>query len=264
MRFQHLNRWALTAQDALVASATRASMLTTRWDVAGNCQSPVYREYSGAERIGGSIEGTSSRRRGPQMVIEFTVRCRQCDNCLRARAAHWRLKAYAELRRAPRTWFGTLTFAPDRVYRARCAAEVLAVKRGHKWEELSADAQFRYLADELGKECTKYWKRLRKAGAQFRYCLVAEAHKSGVPHYHALVHELSDDAPVRHKMLADKWDAGFSKWKLAEGPRVAHYVTKYLTKSMRARIRASRDYGVEDTALAIAEGVKRPEGLLTP
>ena len=198
------------------------------------------------------------------MVIEFTARCRKCENCLKARAAHWRLKAYAELRAAPRTWFGTLTFAPDRVYRARCAAEVLAVKRGHKWEELSADAQFRYLADELGKECTNYWKRLRKAGCQFRYCLVAEAHKSGVPHYHALVHEISEESPVRHKMLAEKWGAGFCNWKLAEGPRVANYVTKYLVKSMRARIRASIGYGeAECTSSDIAQREK-PERVLTP
>ncbi len=257
MRFQHLKRWQLTAQEAMIAGAPRASFLTHQWDVSGNCESPVHREYYGAEPLGLSPDGTRLKGRGPQMTIEFQARCRGCLNCLKARAAHWRYKCLAEFSSAPRTWFGTLTFRPEEVYRAKCAANLRLIGTSTQWDELEEAEAFRFMAHEMGKEVTRYLKRLRKRGANLRYCLVAEAHKSGVPHFHMLVHEGSDLTPVRHKTLVDCWTAGFCVWKLADD-RSPYYVTKYLTKSMRARIRASLDYGtaIQPTSLDTAEGVR--------
>jgi hypothetical protein len=244
MRFQHLKRWRLTAEKALASKkADRPNFSTIAWEVAGNCTAPIYREYKGSEMLNAGIASTSTRSRGPQMTVELHVRCRGCDNCLKARAAHWRYKCKAEIGVAPRTWFGSLTFRPELQYRATCAVELRLLARGTQLAQVGNDELFRLIAVELGKEITKYLKRLRKAGAQIRYVVVAEAHKSGRPHFHMLVHETSSDHPVRHKMLADKWTPGFSNWKLVEGPGAANYVTKYLSKSMRARIRASEEYG---------------------
>jgi hypothetical protein len=168
---------------------------------------------------------------------------------------------------APRTWFGTLTFAPELQYRAKCAVSLRLADRASSWDELDDDTAFGLVAQELGKDITRFIKRLRKAGAVFRYCLVTEAHKSGLPHFHMLVHETADADPVRHKILAEKWQAGFSSWKLAEGPAAAHYVTKYLTKSLRARIRASEGYGTSSPDLdhkSLAVMKVLPQGNVDP
>ncbi len=180
------------------------------------------------------------------MTMEFEVRCRECDNCLAARSAHWRYRARAEIGAAPRTWFGTLTFKPERHYAALCAVHLRLTRRGVELRQVTENELFRLLAVELGKELTTYLKRLRKAGAVIRYLMVTEAHKTGKPHFHMLVHEQSEDLPVRHRLLKDKWAAGFSDWKLVEGPAAASYVTKYLSKSMKARVRASEMYGSVD------------------
>ena len=96
----------------------------------------------------------------------------------------------------------------------------------------------------IGRQFTLGFKRLRKnTGASIRFVLVAERHKSGAPHFHALIHEAVGSPPVRYADLyRDLWSLGFSKYKLAEKGH-ASYVTKYLTKSSEARVRASLRYG---------------------
>ena len=92
---------------------------------------------------------------------------------------------------------------------------------------------------------TKMFKRLRKDGYNFRYLYVLEAHKDGYPHVHMLVHEVSAQIPKR--ALGAQWPYGFSSFKLVDDPRAASYITKYLVKDMRSKIRASQKYGVIDT-----------------
>ncbi len=258
MRFQNLKRWRLTAEAAIANGGDRPRFATIRKDVAGNCQSPLYREYYGAEQILSSLDGRRTTKRGVVMTVELDIRCRKCEPCLRSRAAHWRFKCQNELSTAPRSWFVTLTFRPESQYRAKCAANLRLLARSTTWEETTEDEKFRLVAEELGKEVTRYLKRLRKADARIRYCLVVEAHKTGLPHFHMLLHEVSEDHPVRHKLLADKWTSGFMNAKLTSSDsRVAFYVTKYLTKSARARIRASADYGV---ITPLGDSVKHVEG----
>jgi hypothetical protein len=250
MRFQNLKRWRLTAEEALATGADRPNFLTIRKDVAGNCTDAIHREYVGAEQVTRSRDYSRTTRRGPQMTIEFQVRCRLCLNCRKARATHWRYLCQNEIKSAPRTWFLTLTFRPENHYRVRCAVDLRLHARGTTFEQQTENERFRLLAAECGKEVTRYIKRLRKAGARVRYCLVAEAHISGLPHFHMLLHEVSEDHPVRHKLLADQWGAGFINAKLCNSDtRAAGYVTKYLTKSARARIRASEGYGFEKTCM---------------
>lgn len=96
---------------------------------------------------------------------------------------------------------------------------------------------------ELLREVQLYIKRLRKK-ARFRYLVVVEAHESGLPHVHFLLHE-THDAPVRHAALKAQWPHGFIDAKLVEpsDTRAAAYVSKYLSKSVLARVRASERYG---------------------
>ena len=63
-----------------------------------------------------------------------------------------------------------------------------------------------------------------------------------------LIHEKDPTKPLRHAQLKDCWRVGFTNFKLVketpERPleRAAFYVTKYLSKSSLARVRASMGY----------------------
>ena len=96
----------------------------------------------------------------------------------------------------------------------------------------------------ISKEITRYLKRVRKnSGCHIRYLLVLEFHKSGLPHYHLLVHEPDASRGVTWRDLMTPWTWGFATAKLVDGPQGANYVAKYLTKALRARVRASVGYG---------------------
>ena len=127
-----------------------------------------------------------------------------------------------------------------------CVARQRLVDRAVDFDALSNDKQFQARHQAIGPELTKFLKRVRKeSAAMLRYCLVAEAHKSGLPHYHLVVHETGGE-PVRHKTLQGQWKLGYSNWKLVDindSGKTAAYVAKYLSKSALARVRASKHYG---------------------
>lgn len=178
----------------------------------------------------------------PPATVEMYTKCRRCPACLKARSLEWTYRAKRELAAASRTWFGTMTLRPEEHYLASLRWE--KAKAGRRFNELSATEQFQAEQEEIAKEITRWLKRVRKeSGAPLRYLLVAEAHKSGLPHYHVLVHETSPSKTVGERTLRHQWKLGFSKFKLVEGPAVAGYVAKYLTKEASARVRASVLYG---------------------
>lgn len=179
----------------------------------------------------------------PTFHVDVEARCRRCGECLKARAALWRGRARAEIGASSRTWFGTLTLTAQAQFRALSAARQAAARKGTDFDGLSQQDQFRARCMEVGREVTLYLKRLRKHGAKIRYCLVFEAHKSGAPHCHVLIHERG--VPVRHKLLSEQWRLGFTKFNLVKDNRAAAYITKYLTKAAIARIRASENYGAD-------------------
>lgn len=162
----------------------------------------------------------------------------------------WSERAKAEVRNAARTWFGTLTFRPEvHVRFINLARQRLAVQ-GVDFDSLPFGEQFSELHRQAGGEITKYVKRLRKECVDpFRMICVAEHHKSGLPHYHLLIHELTEGS-VKHSALSSQWQLGFEKWRLITDLNQAGYVCKYLSKASVARVRASAGYG---EALAIAE-----------
>lgn len=219
------------------------------WDISGSCQKPVMV----------AMYGTEYRDRGPEHlrgrakhVVFCETKCRQCPNCLKKTQAHWRLRARAECEGPYRTWYGTLTFRPEVVahylliaqnkrYIRKTVVDRQVGIEFQDYEDLPAERRTALLANLAGQEVTKYFKRLRKAGCELKYLAVPEAHLSGNPHFHCLVHEKGE--PIRHALLTAQWNAGFSNWKLARDANAVGYVTKYLTKASLGRVRASERYG---------------------
>lgn len=86
-----------------------------------------------------------------------------------------------------------------------------------------------------------------------KYLLVVEEHLGGgaahgLPHFHLLLHEGDADRPIRKSVLEQKWSMGITHFRLIPSPdeggnKFANYVTKYLTKSILCRARASLRYG---------------------
>lgn len=259
------------AADALAKGGSKvAGRPVVKWSVAGSCTDP--RPFA--------FEGRTWRDRATwnqhrdAYFLDMEVRCRRCSACLKARAHHWAERALWETASSQRTWFGTLTFSPGEQWRTEAAARVRAgdgwenpmPRRWRQtvgeWENRVREINFVRMHHANGPILTKWLKRVRKeSGASLRYILVAEAHKSGRPHYHCLVHETPGSPPLLHKVLASQWQAGFSQFKLAT-PEAARYVCKYLSKASEARVRASLDYGrlqptPSDSGIAPARG-RRP------
>lgn len=154
-----------------------------------------------------------------------------------------------------RTWFGTLTLAPEwQAEFERCAREGFMAGYGSSdipawWDDPTCDERFQRVRDEIVPELQKFWKRLRKAGHRFKYLLVFERHKSGLPHMHFLLHE--EEAPILKRHIAAQWPFGFTDISLVgantSGKRrspekAAFYVAKYLQKSDQSRQLASEGY----------------------
>ena len=252
----HMGRFLTLASKAADAGA-EVKPRTVSWNAAGRCSSPIPREFvarspcdKGASPLRWLVAERTSEPTGFARLF-VDVRCRRCPQCLKARSALWRQRAISELSAVGgRTWFGTLTLSPNEHFRVKLAAQRRLQAGGDQFEALSREEQFRLRVSEINKEITKWLKRVRKnSGSRLRYICVAEAHKSGLPHFHLLVHEVYAEFPVRHSTLTEAWKFGFSKFNLvAEGePKVAAYVTKYLTKSSLARVRASVGYGQFNT-----------------
>lgn len=248
----------------------RLGPLSLHWDVSHKCLDPVGLEIVGLpDRMPDPNIKRGWDPKDPSwktpFVVDMAVRCRRCSNCLKVRASLWRHRAETEMFSSERTWFATLTLAPHNQHRCLALARQRADRNGIDFETLSASEQFRARVREASRHLTLFLKRVRKnSGARFRYLLVAEAHKSGAPHFHALIHERAGE-PISWAVLTAAWDQGFSKFKLAKdgsGPfdqsdrKFARYVCKYLAKSALARVRASVRYGETVTPLGHSESVK--------
>lgn len=217
------------------------------WNTAKHCRAPVYTQL----RTGKILRPPKAKISGGDFVkqisqvhtTEMLVACRRCDRCLKARSRLWTRRAKAEYEAASRTWFVTLTFKPEEHFAALCRARQRLLHNALDFDKLSESDQF----GELHKECSRlvslWLKRVRKnSGASFRYLMVVEPHKSGLPHYHLLIHE-AEGGLIRHRVLANSWSAGFGLYKLVVDAKAAAYVCKYLSKTAAARVRASVGYG---------------------
>lgn len=246
-RVLHMQRRALAAGGTARQTADASHSRLVEWDIAGNCTAPVLVEITGRP------EGNGPRlitRSNPSRFMDIHVACRKCDNCLRRRAAMWRYRAVAEWRMAPRTWLATYTLRPESYVHLLSRARVRMAKAGTDYESMTVHDRFLEVEKEGFHELQLWLKRLRKSGVMLRYLAITESHKSGVPHWHMLIHERDPDKPVRHKDLAGSWPLGFDDYRLVANARAAGYVAKYLNKSVSARVRASQRYGqAEDLSL---------------
>lgn len=231
----------------------RTSLLSSSWDISADCTSPVTVELKGAPC---TLDG--KRKRGWSHTLTMLTRCRKCPACLRRRSRLWAYRAKAEIEAAPRTWFATFTAAPGWQSILQMRASHRLTAGGTDLRQLSPPDQFNELVREFGAEVTKYIKRIRKnTGAAFRYILVAEPHKSGAPHFHALFHEHTEGS-LRHAPLTSTWKLGFTKFKVVSGTQSAFYVAKYLAKTAASRVRASLGYGKEVPRPTDSEAVWPP------
>lgn len=279
----------LTALTSLAARALQhggrqTGPRTTEWEIAGKCERPIMRELHSRHY---DRDGTcrSSAGKPPARTVRLSVRCRRCAACLARRRYLWASKAKNEIGLGVRTWFVTLTFDEQQHFEAQLAATQRLAKQGVSFKLLSDDEQFLERHKELGRKLTLYLKRLRahtmlckrydanqkkwvvayKYRARFRYLIVSERHKTGLPHYHMLLHELDGNAPLKwgvlHHHAVDSKLFGFIfEAKLADAETAA-YVTKYLTKSPEARVRASGRYGHGSSAFSQnVPGGKGPRG----
>lgn len=209
-------------------------------NVSFGCEDPVLRTVT--QPALRSVVGTV-----PPRAMAVRAECRRCSDCLRRRAARWRDRAMIECGLWPRTFVGTLTLTPDAQFLARAECARHAEEEGVDWGSLPSSERFLAVCECVGQEVTRWLKRCRKAGLKLRYLLVAEAHKSGDPHFHVLVHEVdrfTSDAFDTYRTLKTQWQLGFSDFsgvRSSEGAAI--YLCKYLSKSMLARVRASLAYG---------------------
>jgi hypothetical protein len=218
---------------------------TTRLGFHGTCTTPVDLFVRG---LPDEVAVLLSKERETGLVATLVVRCRKCEACLKHRSGLWAARARDEIALASRTWFGTLTLAPQSYMQAKFATELRLTKRGHSLDQIGEPELFAHIVQYLGREIALWLKRVRKnSGARFRYMIVCEKHKSGLPHWHLLVHEIGEN--VTKRVLDNAWRLGFSQFRLVDksDSRRAFYVTKYLSKSVLTRVRASKDYGKSPT-----------------
>lgn len=245
---------------ALMAGGVRTGPLTTTWDLSASgklpCTDPQKTTNVYHQPLDDWIVDFPPNR--PRQYLDLTTRCRRCPNCLKLRAWIWTLRMRVEMQHAERTWFGTLTLAPLMHERARLHASLAAGKSGRgDFRGMSADNQFDERVRVINGWITDYVKRVRKsATGPVRLAMVVERHKSGLPHMHCLFHEVQLGC-LSERLLGSRWPYGHSQFRLVhDAERASRYVAKYLTKSLLARIRASKGYGSLERA-----AMHRPIGL---
>lgn len=239
-----LPSWQLLRARAFHEGAWITAANSLYWDIAGKCEKPVVRTLEA--RPGPSIyAGLKSSEKGAGQFIDLRVPCRKCGKCLSFRSWLWRNRAAIETLQAKRTWFCTYTIRPDDRFRFKLKARLTT--------DMTEVEATRAVCSAIGKEFTKYLKRIRtnaqranKTKTRIRFLLVYEAHKDGYPHLHALIHEV--EGSITKALIQGEWPFGFTNVKLCD-ENSSRYVTKYLAKSMLARVRASLHYGSRSNSI---------------
>lgn len=225
------------------AEVTKPGVLSAPF--AGDCMRPQFRSITYRKRGPGPTRTT---------FADIEVRCRRCEACRRAAQKEWMARAIVEAKLAQRTWFGTLTLNPATRMRHLNELRSAYAKYGADYDTVSPDRGWADHVRMLGRDVTLWLKRVREqSGCSVRYMLCYERHRDGTPHLHGLVHEGPGGMQVGRRTLEGEWARnGFSQWRLLrDGPvRAAAYATKYITKTMDARVRASIGYGDGEVAIA--------------
>jgi len=278
---------------ALIANGDgvkRASVARFEWDISNECEAPVRFQLTAhpeqlttrgvadlspyiQARIPEAIESLDLHNAHWQydpghshpLMLDMEVRCRKCAACLRRRARLWAHKAQLEIASASRTWFATFTGNPDEQFRWLSLARMNRLNKSSDFDAATPNKEFGDIVAAAGPDITRYVKRIRKeSGALIRYLIVAERHKSGQPHWHALIHEVDPARPIRKAVLKGQWPHGFTQFKLVENSGAAWYLCKYLSKDLATRVRASLRYGTDPKTTLVDRSLSDREEITTP
>ncbi len=232
---RHQGTKSLAVKIALRGGQKGASTFVADWEPY--CENPVTinRRITSREAVPQiKIGGTTLQRSLSAMEVTAAVPCRRCPGCLRWRQMKWRERAMIEINRANssgnRTWFVTLTFAPQHL------AGILLAAKSAEMKDIEKAA---YLHVQL------YLRRLRHHSHEFRYLAVYERGEvTGRSHYHLFLHE-TGAKPITKVWIERMWRSHVHARLVScdDGGRTASYLTKYTTKSFDIRPRASARYG---------------------
>lgn len=183
------------------------------------------------------------QERGVPWTIEFSARCRRCDNCLDHRRKIWGARGAREIQLSTRTWFVTFTLnAHTRFLYSIPGYDPRSDKAKKKKPKVKKLPQG--ISGQITASFQRFNKRLRASTkAPIRYFAVVEPHKDGTPHMHALIHEAGVN--ITERKLRATWHDGFLHAVLVdrEDPKAPWYVAKYIGKEKHSRILASKKYG---------------------
>lgn len=219
-------------------------------DCAGDCAAPIEVALTGQVDAVHSITGVIAPLPTKDRATIW-VRCRQCEQCRKAKRNMWAARALAEQALAAETVFLTLTLGPD----ARMALLVHEAQAPRRPDVDRNDASRVFLAHRwITAEVQKFWKRLRKSKLRFRYFAAVEHHKDGTPHVHAMLFfnepslewsKCPKGFPKANQLFANAWGHGFTNtWRVDRTDnRRAFYVAKYVAKGNTGRLAASQRLG---------------------
>ncbi|QIG75998.1 replication protein [Rhizobium phage RHph_N39] len=261
MQFRTLPEVSRLASKALAAGASHPQVTRVEWNLNAWCEDPKAVTVVGRGYLKGFYQKKSVASLNPgHLTVELTgLPCRKCPKCLRIRALKWSERAMNQTGNSLRTWWCTFTMNPHWQHRVFMEELARKTQRGYLDADFNDEAKEFLLRCQGGlKLMTKFWKNVRKPQKgeepiQLKYLLVAERHVSGLPHYHALVHEQAGS--VTYRRLSSRWlRYGFFHGKLVgtddlSPKKAASYVTKYIAKDMLCRVRASERYGLQSAQL---------------
>lgn len=262
---------------------------------AGDCERPVLFRYRGQPE--GFLWPVGVRA----YHVTSLVKCKTCQWCKLMRACGWGHRVEEVCNEHVANWLGTVTLSPfehsridmlrDRVVRRTKLPEWFIEEQG-SFDAAQAEAYrkdvFRARCAVFSKWLTSwleaYRERRRRAlgrRPEFKYLMVAEEHKSGLPHFHLLLHEKEWGELVRLDEMYSFWDRkhqtwsvrvddaaglrktwvqGFTSFELVRDAHGASYVCKYLSKEMLWRVRASLRYCTSDAESPEGEPERLAEG----
>lgn len=271
----HVHRLVRPAADVLATTralydAGKADVVQPNYvcaDLSGRCSSDLVVEQAGYGHL--RLGSKGEEKWEPARTLSLKVPCRKCGPCRKARRMLWTDRAVREYRASTRSWFVTLTFRPEERYKLRLQAVKRLRDSGGDFERLSERDQFAELLREYQRPVSLYLMRLRKGLAKrgweltsFRYILVPERHADGAPHFHAILHEVAEDQPLRKARIEEAWTHGVLHARLLKDERAARYAVKYLGKQdFCGRLRASRHYGEVSEPQQVAPFASVKEGL---
>lgn len=231
------------------------------WKMSGSCTAPTKISSKSQEVF------HNGKLKALPRYVTLVVRCRKCTACRLTRSWAWSDRAAMEAAKGGRVWWCTFTLKPEFAYHAELQAIAQAKREKQDFWKLDARKQFALRTKYCRTHLTKVFMRMRKGlksgyfnsnildletgkaqaevipPLKFRTLVVAEPHKTGIPHFHALIFEGQQEIKalwMRHYAQ----DMGRNSFELCKSPiKASRYVTGYLSKSPISIISASLGFG---------------------